>query len=333
MQTKRSHWFGTLATVVVLGITAAPARADLVFEQPAIDFGQVHTGQLLEHRCRFRNQGPAAVAVVAIKTGCGCLKVESEPPTLRPGEMGHLLVRLHTLSATPGRQAWRIHLHYRSGAAERDVELSVSAQVVQEIIVQPPALLVSSDRSTQHELGVIDLRPQPLRVLRVEGSAPYLQARLTGAESDAAGRLVQRIQLEIGADAAVGRHEEHLTIHTDDPVYRELKVPVTVHKKARQRVTAVPPRVAVVASAGQPAPSRIVTLRDSQREPLVIERVVADDPAITCTWPEGVHPVGTVKITVDRAKVAGEQLTSQIEVFCRQPGAESVVIPVSCTVR
>ena len=51
-----------------------------------------------------------------------------------------------------------------------------------------------------------------------------------------------------------------------DPDYRELRVPVTVVKRPRQRAKASPDRVELSATPGQPVPSRIVRIRAADDE-------------------------------------------------------------------
>jgi len=122
-----------------------------------------------------------------------------------------------------------------------------------------------------------------------------------------------------------------LTIFTDDPLYRELKVPVTVVKRVRQRFSALPERVTMTARRGQAIPAKIVRIRDSQDITVEIERLTPSDPAITCTWARGPGANATLRITVDRTKLTGDVLRGSVEVKITKPMAETVVVPVSVT--
>src|SRR5205823_6646226 len=98
------------------------------------------------------------------------------------------------------------------------------------------------------------------------------------------GQTTQSIRLAVTEDCAQGRHDEFLHLRTDDPEYQDLKVPVTVVKRSRQRLAATPSEVTLTAPPGQPVPSRIVLVRDGDGQGVVIDRVEADDPAVLCQW-------------------------------------------------
>ena len=55
------------------------------------------------------------------------------------------------------------------------------------------------------------------------------------------------------------------------------------------------------------------------------------DPAISCTWARGPGTNATLRITVDRTKLAGDSLHGVVEVQIRKPAAETVAIPVAVT--
>src|SRR5205807_1418051 len=118
-------------------------------------------------------------------------------------------------------------------------------------------------------------------------------------------RLVCKIAVEPAPDCPEGRHEEAVVLYTSDPEYRDLTVPVTIVKRSRQRLSAAPREVTLTAAPGQPLPARIVQLRDPRDQPVLIETVTADDPAITCRWAPGPGNAATLRIRVDHA--ASEQ--------------------------
>jgi hypothetical protein len=318
---------------VGLALATGPARAEVVFPEPVVELGEVRTGGIIERACPFVNQGAAPIEVVEVKAGCSCLQAEAAEHLIAAGRSGTLRLRVNTLSASAGRHAWRVTLRYRAGGALCEQELLVRALVVSEIIVQPPELTVYAEGPTQHEVAVLDLRPAPLRIVRVEASAPHLHVGSVVETTDGTGRLVRRVRFTVVGDCPPGRHDDVLVLCTDDEQYRELRIPVTVIKRSRQRYTALPPSVTMVASAAQPTPSRIVTVRDSQNQPVLIDRVEADDPALSCQWSQGPHTTGTVRITADRNRLPPEGLTSRVRVFFRTDGADCLIIPVTCEVR
>jgi hypothetical protein len=64
-----------------------------------------------------------------------------------------------------------------------------------------------------------------------------------------------------------------------------------------------------------------------------VERVEADDPAIECRWAAGPGPRATLKVRVDSSRIAGGTLHSAVRVHLGGPTPQTLVVPVSCTVR
>lgn len=318
--------------MVVLVITlTSQAQAELVISEAALDLGKVRSGQIFEQRIPLVNSSAAAIEVVEVKSGCSCIKADVEPRVIPGGQKANLLLRVNTLSAAAGKHTWRVTVKYRSGAEQTETAMLVYAEIFQEIIVQPPTIIIYSDRPTQHELLLTDRRAKPLRILKLEPTSPNLEATVGEESVNQEGHVVRKIGLQIGEGFTPGRHDETLTIHTDDPLYRQLQVQVSIVKRARQRFTALPPSVGLIASASQPSPSRLVTIRDSQGQLITIERVTADDPAISCQWSQGANPTATVKVTVERAKMLADALDSKVHVHLAS--GEKITVPVRCDSR
>jgi hypothetical protein len=315
-------------------------RADLDFQHPIMDLGEIRTGQALEHRFTFTNNGRSTVRIVETKASCGCLNPELDTQVLKPGEKGAMLLKVHTLSAPVGKHLWQVQVKYETLGAPREAVLQLHAHVLQEIAVQPPALIIYGG-PIEHEITVTDLRRDrlgdpldaALGIRGVETTSPHLKSRVVESARNGQGHRVHKLKLAVLESLPPGRHDDQVVIHTDDERYRELRVPVSVIKKAKQRYAASPTNVSVVASRLQPAPSRQISIRDPQGQPVTIDRVLADHAAISCDWAREPQAPATVKIAVDSKKLAGtSNLTSQVKVYVKQQ-IEPVIIPVSCTVR
>jgi hypothetical protein len=166
----------------------------------------------------------------------------------------------------------------------------------------------------------------------VRATSPKITASVVEEARDAAGHMVRTIRLDVADDLPEGRHEEMLAIYTDDPTYRDLKVPVTVIRRPRQRLTATPAEATMLAQPGQPIPSRIVLIRDSQNDAVDIEQITTSDSAIACTWARGPGSHATLRVSVDRSRLKADGLHGNIEVHIRKPAVETMTIPVTVTV-
>src|SRR5207248_5945875 len=125
-------------------------------------------------------------------------------------------------------------------------------------------------------------RPRPLGIREVRATSPRLRSRVSGEYRDPFGHQVRKITVEIAPDYPEGRHDEVLDIYTDDAGYRDLKVPVTVVKRSRQRLAVLPNQVSLTAAPGQEVPSCLVRVRDSAPQDVAVTDATAAHPAVLC---------------------------------------------------
>lgn len=319
-----------LSIFIVLSGLPGMARGELRFPQPDVDMGQVRSGKPFTHRFTFLNAGDQPVEIIDARATCGCLAPRVSQRIYQPGERGELELEVNTLSQPPGPHRWVVFVRYRLGMTAKEVTLRLSADVVTEVMVQPAALFLYGDQAIAHDVILTDLRSKPLTITDLRASSLKVKPRLLPAERDSAGHWQRRIRVEVAFDCPAGRHDELLSISTDDPGYRELRVPVTIVKRPDQRLTVAPSEVTLTALPGVPPPSRIVQLRDSQQQPVIIERITAEDPAIVCKWSEGPGNHATIRIQVDRARIMGNELTSTVRIEVSQPVRETITLPVKC---
>jgi hypothetical protein len=320
-----------LAALALL-LLADQVRADLEFTPTKLDAGTIKSGAPLVREFALTNSGTASVEILEVQGSCGCLKPKLAQRTYKPGERDTLRIEVNTLTQGVGPHSWRTVVRYREGDAIREADLTISGTVIAEIAVEPPQLSVYADRALAHELHVIDRRAKAFAVTAVQTTSEKLTARVAGETRDEAGQLVRTIQLQVADDFPDGRHEETLVIYTDDPLYRELKVPITVVKHVRQRITASPDVVTWTVPRGQAIPAKIVRIHDSQDRTIEIERLTPSDQAISCTWARGPGANATLRVTVDQAKLTRDELRGSIEIKISKPTAETVTIPVTVAV-
>jgi Protein of unknown function (DUF1573) len=322
---------GPLVVMVVLALPTASVRADLHFTRPQIHRGIVRSGLPLRHRFAFTNPGPGAVTILGLRASCGCLAPRLDRPghTYQPGEHGEILIDVQTLSQPAGPNTWRVEVLYQAEGQERTTTLELRAELLREVQIEPATLTLYTSGALAHEVTVTDLRPRALRVVGASTSCTHLAARVLPNEGMPG---VHRVRIEVTPSLPQGRHAEVLTIVTDDPVYRELRVPVTVVKRPRQGVRASPSSISIAMLKGQPAPSRIVLLRPNGDGEVEVDRVETDNPAVTCHWAKGPGKMATLKVGVDHARVQGS-FRSTVRVHVRQPAPCVLTIPVVCTGR
>jgi hypothetical protein len=308
---------------------ASMVRADLEFTSTTVDVGEVRAGSPLSHTFNFQNRGADAVEVTGIHSTCGCLTPRLSGKRYEPGDQGSLQATINTLSPAPGPHVWQVTLSCKGKETTAEISLRVKAKIVREIVVEPAAVSMYVDGPIQSEIRLTDLRPQPLTVTTVASSATWLQAHQAAEERDGSGRLVRIVHLRVAENAPQGAHEESLSLFTNDPGYLEIKVPVTIVKRSRQRVTATPNRVDLTADAGSSFLKRTLLIRDRENQDVVVEAVSSEDPTVTCQWVKGPGSMTTVKIKVDTKGIHERNWNTTLHVQVAKPVVQTLIIPVN----
>jgi hypothetical protein len=178
---------------------------------------------------------------------------------------------------------------------------------------------------------VVDRRVKTLTVTGARVGLKDVKLEVKPA-ADADGKRSQRIELTVTDACPPGQYADEVCIDTDDPDYKELRIPLRVVKKvAATGVRAVPANPIVRFAKDQPSASAIVRLRDAGDREVVVDKAEADHPAVTCKWAAGPGIMASLRITVDLkdARAAG---VAVVTVRLKGPAAETILVPVSWTV-
>jgi Protein of unknown function (DUF1573) len=307
----------------------AQTCAELRCPEPVVQVGVARTGAPLAHRFLIENDSAEPLEITRVEASCGCLTPTLPNRVLQPGEKASVLLEVNTLSQPAGPHTWALRLEYHGGSETHEISLELCAKLITEVMVQPAAVVLAADQAPHTEITLTDLREHALRITTVRTSSANSSAKLIGTSRDAQGHLVQKVLLQVAADCPGGRHEESLHLYTDDPGYPDISVPIMILKRARERISATPSEVSLAGSRGQPAVSRLVILRDSKGEPIKIDTITADDPAIHCRSAEGPGAMATVRISADPAGSTGSSIRSAVHIRLLQPAQSVIIVPVT----
>lgn len=320
----------TLAFALAALGTSDGTPAPLATTTPSVDLGEVRSGPACKHTFEVKNTGTAAVAIRDVVTGCGCSKVELSAKQLRAGETASVTVVTSTLTQSAGSVSWPVTMVYTSEADDKPLEgkldLKLTAKLIREVSVTPPTLAVSTSGVFNHTLKVEDRRAKPLSVTKAESTSPHITTEVKAAKT-ADGKTVQEVVVTVKDELAVGSHADTVTLRTDDPACPTLEVPVRVHKRAADGVTATPAAASVRFASGQAEASALVQLRGGGKT-VAIKGVECSTPGVTVKFSEDPGPVATVRVVVTAAK-AGASGTAEVTVTLTEPTATKFVIPVT----
>jgi hypothetical protein len=318
-----------VAVALIAAMTCcAVGRAALEIEPSQYYAGDVRAGAALSHRFTLINRGPDAVEIVEVRPSCGCTTGTPDRRRFVPGESGSLLLEVNTLTQPDGPASWRVTLSCKSGESVEEKTLTLTARVQADITLEPAALVIVTEGAVNREITLSDRRPHPLTVVRAETTSPQVRARVDKPSHGADGRWRCAVHLEAPADLPDGRHDEALHLYTSDPEYPDLKMPFTVVKRSRQRVSATPAAVQLTPGGSQ---SRLVLLRGGADDVIEIEGVEADDAAVRCEWSPGARPTGAVRVRMDPAKATADGLKATVHIRLSKPAPQTVDVPVTWT--
>ena len=300
--------------------TVQSAQAQLQFAQPAIHVGTIYSGRPLVREFAFRNAGALPVEIVEAKGSCGCARPKLAQRMIAPGASGVLPVELNTLGQAAGANSWSVAVKTKHGEQAATENLRIDAELVREVSIEPAALQLFVKGALSSTLMLRDGRAKPLTIRAVQASAPQLNVRAEAVQSD-----VHAIHVEVAPDFPEGRHEEVLSIFTDDPDYRELTMPVSIVKTAKQRVSATPSSVVL---AGRPVASKIVLLRDAEEQPVTVGKVSANHHNVHCSFAAGPGTMTTLRVRCTAQEIPPDGLHAEVQVEISGPAPHVVVIPV-----
>jgi uncharacterized protein DUF1573 len=316
-----------VAAVFAVLLAAPLAPAQLQFPQTTVDVGTVKSGQPLVRRFEFENIGKQPIGIIEAKATCACAKPRLSQWLVPPGEKAWVELDVHTLGQPAGPSAWGVRLACKCGDQVGDILLQINATLVTEVRIEPAALQLFVRDGLSAEMLVS--YPEKLFAIKsVQTSSPHLRAEIDAPFRADQGSVWARLRLEVTRDYPAGRHDEFVSVYTDNASYAELKVPVTIDKSGQQRVTATPPEAVVAGQPGQNAAARVILLRDCEDQAVLIERITADDPAIQCTWAAGPGNMATLKLRYDAEKLTQRSQRSAVHIQVNQPVAQTITIPV-----
>lgn len=315
---------------------AVDSTSPLIASSTEVNLGEVVSG--VPVKCSFRvvharRTGP--VRIQSVTGTCGCSVSESDRRELAAGESSTIQVTVFTAGQPAGPNRWKVTVrttHQVSGQrqpVESVLELFVVARLRHRVSVEPSELrmTVPAGRidapATEHELTLRGPADGEFRVIGTTSSTERIRVESVESKGSEA-----RVRLQIAGNWPVGDRHEVVSIRTSAPELPLLAVPVRVVAHEPTRVWITPSAVEFRPSPGSGPMSRLVQIRLREGTPIEIGACRSADPRVKVVWPEGRHPVGTIRVKLDGENTS-EPGKTEIRVELVQPEGESVVIPVN----
>jgi len=316
-----------LVALVAAGGLIGPARAELVCPEAVHMAGRVKSGKSLSHTFTLVNRGSAVIELLEVKPGCGCLRPELSAVVLRPGEQTSLTAHVNTVTQPGGPNNWKSTVRYQEAGVARELELTLRAEVVPEVSIQPANLLLHVSGPMTAHFKLLDRREQPFQATRLVCACEHVRAKLSPPRRSDEG-WERTITLEVLDACPDGRHDDVLRVLTNDPEYAELKVPFTVMKRVPGKVQASPAAVEMTAPKGQALPAKIVLLGTCDDQDVRADKVETSHPAIRCNYAAGPGSRLTLRIEVDHLQITTDDFKGEVKLHLTGPKPQTLSIPV-----
>lgn len=312
----------------LLGLTlgcwlmATVARAELRIEQPLVQLGEIKGGLKLQHRLALVNSGNQPLELLEVKASCGCLVPRFDKRRLGPGEKASVVLEIRPLGQADGAHAWNGLFRYRQGDETKATPFTIRATIRNEVTIQPTVLAMFVEGTVRQEVTVTDRRKPPFKVIQARASCAALRVE-TKTLDNGVTKIVLRAD---GQALKSGREETLLSIVTNDPVYSDFQIPVTLVKTGGSGISATPEKIVFRLTSGQKEATALVRLRG--RGTLAVDKVETSHPAFTATWaadPEA-GAVLRVRFTDHAGSVPGG--TGHIRVHFSRPMDGGLTIPI-----
>jgi hypothetical protein len=298
--------------------------------QAVVDRRSIRGGPVIHQSFEIVNRGSAQLSVVHAQPSCGCLAPTITRRTLKPGEAATVAITIGTLSQPEGDNLWTVRLFYDVAGIEghQQLDLQVKAKLTREVGTEPAALRLSGRPGLAHEITITDRRAKPMELTGVMASSPCINASLDSEWQKTADGWIRKVRVMLTQDCPTGKHEEAVQVFSNDPDYREMRISITAVRTDKKRFIVSPGQMTLEFEPGKSASSPIVLIRDSEGQPVEIDQVEAEDPALKAEFTQGPRPTVTVRLNLAEGQTPARWST--LRVYMKQPIVQTVSVPVFC---
>jgi hypothetical protein len=213
-----------------------PDKPALAFDQYLVNLGKVPPGrQFVGARFEFANSSKNAVTITDLEPSCGCLNPQLDKRDYEPHERGQFFVRVETPNEEPGAKEYFVNVRYND-PQPREALLTFKCVLPEKaLLIRPKALVFYqfSGVASRREVVVTDFRGKRFHVSGIESSTQLVQTADGTYETDESGHPQYRFSVKVSGDVPSGQSNAFLTVHTDDPDYAKLRVPLRIVGRER----------------------------------------------------------------------------------------------------
>ena len=218
------HSIGPVAQHAAL----AADRPALAFEQYLVNLREVPPLPAVYASFAFTNTGNRPVTIKTLEPSCSCLAPKLAKKIYQPGERGEFYLHVRTAYESAGPKEYFCNVRYEDGKP-RETMLTFKVVLPEKMLNVYPRRLgfyqFNSSEPTTKEIEVTNNRRRRLKLTGVECSSDLVRVAIAEPEIDELGIRRHKVSVTV-SEVPPGRHQAAVKIHTDDPMYPELTVPL-----------------------------------------------------------------------------------------------------------
>lgn len=335
-----------VVTGLILWVSAGQAQdwGRKMLDHTTHDFGVVARGAKAEHRFIVENVYEEEMQIQLTQPECGCVKAQTNRPTLKTWEKAEILVTVDTRLL--GRKDATIEVTFipPPPMTRTTVQLHTHVYIRSDVVVQKPGAVLfgSVDQGTEAKQSVtVDYAGRDdWQIVKVECANPFIEAhavetsRTPGQPAGPFGEARKPAQIgytlsaRLKDNAPAGYIHDKLILVTNDQNSQVARVPVDVEGLVVAALSAPAQLLWGVVEVGQPVTRNLPV---QGRVPFRILSVQASDERFQCKVPSDSKTYHILPVTF-LAKEAGNY-SAKIHIETDLAGGNSVDVSVSAQVR
>ena len=297
--------------------TGAP---NIEVDEPSYDFGEVETGETIEHTFTVKNSGDAELVISRVKPSCGCTVANISSKNLAPGETAEITASLN-LKGRKGRQRKSIRVDSNDPDAPQTV-LFIEGTAVSDITIKPERVLFNQIDGTVPVSETIEITAAKedgsFNVTEVTSTSEDFTTELETVEAGKSYKLT--VTTKAPLDKPMARAT--IQVRTDNPKQPVISIPAIA--QVMQILSYSPQEILVMGSADSPI-TRDVWITTGKVKEFEVTAATLDDPDVTITI--NANPGNRVRVRLENLTPKEDLGDKKLKITTTAPGMENIEIP------
>ncbi|GAX60537.1 dihydrodipicolinate synthase/N-acetylneuraminate lyase [Candidatus Scalindua japonica] len=201
--------------------TSIIQRPTIFFRNPDFNFGQIYTGQKVEHIYKFENRGEDILEIKKVKASCGCTAVVLSDNTIPSGGTGEIKTTFSSGSLI-GNITKSITVSSNDPGTPK-YRLTISGEIIKDLIINPEHIDFGSVSKDEEAIKTVTIKSQTehdFKINKITPSKPFINASITEVKN---GEYVIKVTLKYRPE--IGRISGGIHLETNSKIQKKVNIP------------------------------------------------------------------------------------------------------------